>query len=102
MKVICGSRHLECDIQRDCAERFIHEDHSCEPCPWKAGKCVPVEKLAMSLDEAIEHAEAKSQPDQRNTSFANQCHIEHAQLAEWLKDLKEWRERQEDRDGERW
>ncbi len=38
----------------------------------------------MSLDDAIEHAKTVSQ----NLSICQKCRSEHAQLAEWLTELK--------------
>ncbi len=40
----------------------------------------------MTLEEAIKHCEEKS----RGTST---CNLEHQQLAEWLKELKEYRKK---------
>ena len=39
----------------------------------------------MTLDEAIEHAEERAHQD------CTECVKEHAQLAEWLRELKERR-----------
>jgi hypothetical protein len=41
----------------------------------------------MSLDEAIEHCVDKS------TANEGECSLEHQQLAEWLKELKIYREK---------
>ena len=50
------------------------------------------EKMAkrkpMTLDEAIEHALERSHQD------CSECAREHRQLAEWLSELKELREKQ--------
>lgn len=40
----------------------------------------------MTLDEAIEHCIEKSK------CLNNECELEYKQLAEWLKELKEYRE----------
>ena len=45
-------------------------------------------KKLMTLDEAIEHATEKSQG-------CGQCAAEHKQLAEWLKELKELRNKKD-------
>ena len=44
----------------------------------------------MTLDEAIKHCEEKEQEQALNGCFA--CAEEHKQLAEWLKELKDYRE----------
>lgn len=43
----------------------------------------------MTLDEAIKHCKEKEKEQALNGCFA--CAEEHKQLAEWLKELKEWR-----------
>jgi hypothetical protein len=45
-------------------------------------------KSLMTLDEAIKHAEEKSQG-------CGQCAAEHKQLADWLKELKELRKKEQ-------
>lgn len=44
----------------------------------------------MTLDEAIKHCEEKEKEQALNGRFA--CAEEHKQLAEWLKELKRYRE----------
>lgn len=44
----------------------------------------------MTLDEAIEHCLDKAKCEQNK-----KCGLEHAQLAEWLKELKDYREEAE-------
>ena len=44
----------------------------------------------MTLDEAIKHCEEKEKEQALNGCFA--CAEEHKQLAEWLKELKRYRE----------
>lgn len=43
--------------------------------------------MTMSLDEAIAHARLQSQ-----IAECEECRAEHRQLAEWLEELKVWRE----------
>jgi hypothetical protein len=45
------------------------------------------ESMAMTLDEAIAHSKEASETN------CGQCAEEHAQLAEWLIELKEYRKR---------
>lgn len=61
----------------------------------------------MTLDDAITHAEEVAQDkenlantlwDSREKRYCNECAEEHRQLAEWLKELKAYREA--DRGGE--
>ena len=56
----------------------------------------------MTLDEAIIHAEevaaekdkeADSAIVEQHAYFCHKCAMEHRQLVEWLKELKEWREK---------
>ena len=44
----------------------------------------------MTLDEAIKHCEEREKEQALNGCFA--CAEEHKQLAEWLKELKRYRE----------
>ena len=44
----------------------------------------------MTLEEAIKHCEEKEKEQALNGCFA--CAEEHKQLAEWLKELKRYRE----------
>ena len=44
----------------------------------------------MTLEEAIKHCEEKEKEQALNGCFA--CAEEHKQLAEWLKELKDYRE----------
>ena len=44
----------------------------------------------MTLDEAIKHCEEKEKEQALNGCFT--CAEEHKQLAEWLKELKRYRE----------
>ena len=44
----------------------------------------------MTLDEAIEHCEEKAK-------CGDSCGMEHKQLAEWLKELKKYREQEHER-----
>jgi hypothetical protein len=44
------------------------------------------DKETMSLDEAIKHAEEVA-----NKTNCSECSDQHRQLAEWLKELKEYR-----------
>lgn len=55
----------------------------------------------MTLDEAIKHAEEVAEENEKNAKSINniykksclECAKEHRQLAEWLKELKDYRER---------
>lgn len=58
----------------------------------------------MTLDEAIEHAKAKSKEQRYNANFEHngmmyqsciKCAEEHEQLAEWLEQLKEYQQLEE-------
>lgn len=44
----------------------------------------------MTIDEAIKHCEEVAEEQEKNE--CNECAAEHRQLAEWLKELKAYRE----------
>ena len=92
MKVICNKRNLRCAVEYQCNHATPHDPlgvHSCGPCSVeKDAKCVSLEDETMSLDEAIKHAEEKAITHE---NFF-QCALEHYQLAEWLKELKAFRD----------
>jgi hypothetical protein len=47
----------------------------------------------MTLDEAIEHAEEVGN-NLTNNCKTKQCGLEHLQLAQWLKELKQYKEKE--------
>jgi len=50
----------------------------------------------MDLDEAIQHCKEQVQEQAKKGCYS--CAEEHQQLAEWLKELKEYREQRDDKE----
>jgi hypothetical protein len=50
----------------------------------------------MTLNEAIEHAEEVGN-NLMNNCKTKQCGLEHLQLAQWLKELKQYKEKYENK-----
>lgn len=73
----------KCDI---CAYKYEQNDYCVGSCRDGIAKWMLREGAGLTLDEAIERAERRAEEDQH-------VHIsEHAQIAEWLKELKGLRE----------